>query len=45
MGNVESSSVSEQPLNRVPRWLTIDLVVIFISLVIIMIGLGIGIAP
>ncbi|KRQ88424.1 hypothetical protein CQ10_38080 [Bradyrhizobium valentinum] len=32
-----------QPAKRIPRWLTIDLLVIVISLAII--GIGIGIAP
>lgn len=36
-------AVNEQPLKRIPRWLTIDLAVIIVSLVII--GIGIGIAP
>jgi hypothetical protein len=32
-----------QPAKRIPRWLTIDVLVIIISLAII--GIGIGIAP
>ena len=37
--------MNEQPLKRIPTWLTIDLAVIFISLVIISVGIGIGIVP
>jgi hypothetical protein len=35
--------VNEQPLKRIPRWLTIDVAVINVLLVII--GIGIWIAP
>jgi len=34
-----------QPAKRIPTWLTIDVLVIVISLVIIAIGIAIGIAP
>jgi hypothetical protein len=34
-----------EPAKRIPTWLTIDLLVITISLAIIGIGMGIGIAP
>jgi hypothetical protein len=43
MGVGTVRTVNEQPLQRIPRWLTIDLAVILISLVII--GVGIWIAP
>ena len=33
------------PATLIPKWLTIDLAVIFVSLVIIGIGIAIGIAP
>jgi hypothetical protein len=36
--------VNEQPAKRIPTWLTIDLAVIFLSLVIIGVGIAIGIA-
>lgn len=36
--------VNEQP-KLIPTWLTIDLAVIFVSLVIIGVGIAIGIAP
>jgi hypothetical protein len=35
--------MTQQPAKRVPQWLTIDLLVIAVSLVII--GLGVWIAP
>lgn len=34
-----------QPARRIPTWLTIDLLVIVISLAIIGVGIAIGIAP
>jgi hypothetical protein len=34
-----------EPAKRIPTWLTIDLLVITISLAIIGIAMGIGIAP
>jgi hypothetical protein len=34
-----------QPAKRIPTWLTIDVLVIIISLAIIGIGIRIGIAP
>ena len=34
-----------QPAKRIPTWLTIDVLVIVISLAIIGIGIAIGIAP
>ena len=34
-----------QPAKRIPTWLTIDVLVIIISLAIIGIGIAIGIAP
>ena len=34
-----------QPAKRIPAWLTIDVLVIIISLAIIAIGIAIGIAP
>ena len=37
--------MNEQPLKRMPTWLTIDLAAIFVSLVIIAVGIGIGIGP
>jgi hypothetical protein len=37
--------MTEQPEKEVPRWLTIDLPVIVIGMVIIAVGVGIGIAP
>jgi hypothetical protein len=36
--------VNEQPAKLIPTWLTIDLAVIFVSLVIIGVGIAIGIA-
>jgi hypothetical protein len=35
--------MTQQPAKRIPQWLTIDLVVIAVSLAII--GLGVWIAP
>jgi hypothetical protein len=35
--------MTQQPAKRIPQWLTIDLLVIAVSLVII--GLGVWIAP
>ena len=35
--------MTQQPAKRIPQWLTIDLLVIAVSLVII--GIGIWIAP
>jgi len=37
--------VMTQPAKRIPTWLTIDVLVIVISLAIIAIGIAIGIAP
>ena len=34
-----------QPAKRIPTWLTIDVLVIVISLAIIAIGIALGIAP
>jgi hypothetical protein len=39
----EGPAMTEQPAKRIPAWLTIDLLVIVVSLVII--GIGIWIAP
>jgi hypothetical protein len=39
----EGPAMTQQPAKRIPTWLTIDLLVIVVSLVII--GIGIRIAP
>ena len=43
MRAAEGPAMAQQPAKRIPTWLTIDLLVIVVSLVII--GIGIWIAP